>query len=73
MSARSKMMFEMRCDFPGCPAELESYDGGAWLYDTEKEARDAAYDHDWAVNADTGRDYCDRHRDEADVEIRRQP
>lgn len=64
MSTKSRQMFSMQCDFTGCPAELESDDGGAWLYDTAEEARKAAYDYDWVTDGD--RDYCDRHRDEVD-------
>ena len=63
MSAIGKTMYAMRCDFPdGCSSELETYDGGAWLYDTADEARKAAYDYDWVTDGN-GRDYCDRHRD----------
>lgn len=63
MSVRQRAMFEMQCDYPGCQAELENSDGGAWLYDSASEARDAAYDADWLVNAATDQDYCERHSD----------
>lgn len=55
-------MYSMSCDHPdGCSAELETYDGGAWLYDSAAEARTAAYDFDWVTDGE--HDYCDRHRD----------
>lgn len=74
MSADLKALYAMRCDHAdGCSRELETYDGGAWLYDTPEEARAAAYDSDWTRGED-GKDYCDLHRDDAepaaDVEIR---
>lgn len=60
-------MHSISCDYPGgCSAELETYDGGAWLYDSAREAREAAYDADWATDVD-GKDFCERHRpDDAD-------
>lgn len=65
MSAEQKIMYAMRCDYlGGCSRELESYDGGAWLYDSPEEARKAAYDADWVTDVD-GSDYCDLHRDAA--------
>lgn len=60
MSAIGKTMYAMRCDHPDlCSAELESDYGGAWLYDTPDEAREAARDiYEWAhIN---GKDYCPR-------------
>lgn len=60
MSAIGKTMYSMGCDHPDlCSAELESYDGGVWLYDTAAEARTVALDYDW-VHVD-GKDYCPRH------------
>lgn len=63
MSTNPKVMHSMRCDHPdGCSSELETYDGGSWLYDTAEEARNAARDYDWVTDGE--RDYCDRHRDD---------
>lgn len=63
MSTNPKVMHSMRCDHPdGCSAELETYDGGSWLYDTAEEARNAARDYDWVTDGE--RDFCDRHRDD---------
>ena len=60
MSAIGKTMYEMSCDHPNlCSEELESYDGGAWLYNTADEARAAAVDYDWVHVG--GKDYCPRH------------
>jgi len=64
MSVHAKWMHSISCDHPGgCSAELETYDGGAWLYDSAREAREAAYDADWATDVD-GQDFCERHRPE---------
>lgn len=64
MSTEARIMHSMRCDHPaGCSSELETYDGGSWLYDSPEEARAAAYDYDWVTDGE-GKDYCDRHRDD---------
>lgn len=63
MSALGRVMYSMRCDHPdGCSAELDNDYGGAWLYDTEDEARDASRDADWVTDGD-GKDYCWDHRE----------
>lgn len=62
MSTEAKTMHAMRCDHPeGCSAELETYDGGAWLYESATDARVAAYDCDWVTDGE--HDYCANHRD----------
>lgn len=62
MSVEAKWMHSISCDYPGgCSAELENDYGGAWLYDSPREAREAAYDADWATDVE-GKDFCERHR-----------
>ena len=61
MSTTAKQIFEIRCDFPGCNAALESDYSGPWLYDSPAEARSAAEgNYDWLTNVD-GKDYCYDH------------
>ena len=51
MSTTAKQIFEIRCDFPGCNAALESDYSGPWLYDSPAEARSAAEgNYDWLTN-----------------------
>lgn len=66
MSTIGRFMYSMRCDHPGgCSAELDGDYGGAWLYDTDEEARNAARDYDWVTDG-KGHDYCWDHRGNAD-------
>ncbi len=61
MSTTAKQMFEIRCDFPGCRAELESDDGGPFMFDNAEGARDMAEgNYDWLTDVD-GKDYCYDH------------
>lgn len=70
MSAIEKTLYAMRCDFEGgCSSELETHDGGAWLYDSPEEAREAAEDFDW-VAGQGGKDYCGHDHAPADVDGR---
>lgn len=63
MTATGRVMYSMRCDHPdGCSAELEPGAVGAWLYDTDEEARTAARDYDWVTDGN-GKDYCWDHRE----------
>lgn len=60
MSAEGKLFYTTTCDFPGgCSAEVES-DGMSMVYNSASEAREAAYDVDWATDID-GKDYCFDH------------
>lgn len=62
MTAEWKRSVTLSCDAPeGCPAELDAGDG-VWLYDTEEQARSAAWDADWATDGN-GHDYCEHHRE----------
>jgi len=68
MSVKSKWMHSIGCDYPGgCSSEMENDYGGAWLYDSAKEAREAAHDEDW-VTTEGGKDFCPHHRPDEGVE-----
>ena len=61
MSTTVKQIFEIRCDFPGCNAALESDYSGPFMFDDAEDARDMAEgNYDWLTNVD-GKDYCYDH------------
>lgn len=60
MTAKEQAYYTMSCDHDGgCSAEVET-DGMTMVYNSVADAREAAYDVDWATDID-GRDYCFDH------------